>query len=726
MDGFDEFIKSILDSHGYKEIESFNEKLKCLRGCIKDWVKLKKDAMKSRASVIKEKVGVIEEKLDVAVAVEDERNERLSLLQELCDITNLEDKDVMQKEPSIIKNAFKEFYRVKFASNNLSTHMPNINAEATLSNTDVEHIQRPILDDEIRTAVWECDLCLSIKSAFESEVLPNGTVSAFVTLIPKTVNPSCIKDYRPISLIGVQYKIISKILANRLALVIENIISKEQTTFIRERQIFDGPMIVSEIVSWYKPKKKKLMLFNVDFEKTYDTVGNSDLNISHLFYADDAIILSDWNKDSLLNTLEVLNDFYLVSGLKINVMKSKLFGFGVNDSQINEFVQELGCSKGTFPFTYFGLPIGVNMSNVANWKVLEDRFRKKLSGWKVNVLSVGGRLILKKLVLGTSHDKGGLDVGNLRPFNYGLLFKWIWRFVSSPNAIWSSIIAALYGVNAGLDGKPICCKGIWYNIVNSFSKVRNKGLLPSNVLRVKVGDGSSIKFWKDNWTGNGPLKEKYGRLCHLDEEEDCLLMDRCNSQGWQWAWIRDIGPRNKAKLLDLINEVDVTRQYIDEKMLLTNTLETRWVKWLPRKINILLWRVALDRLPTRLNLSRRGLEIEDIGFILCDAYMKSSNHLLFECQLAADIWRKVRLWTDVALPSFSNWLDFVVWYDGWRVKEETKLELYVIVAALIWHVWRFRNSVLFPGDVMKKNLLFDSICSFSFSWICSRGKVNVS
>ncbi|XP_071695038.1 uncharacterized protein [Rutidosis leptorrhynchoides] len=130
-------------------------------------------------------------------------------------------------------------------------------------------------------------------------------------------------------------------------------------------------------------------------------VNNSKIIVSHLFYADDAVIILDWNRDSLLNTLQVFNDFYRFSGLNINIAKSHLFGLGVQDAVLEDFVHEFSCSKGKFPLTYLGLPVGVNMNTTSSWKPLCDRFCKKLSGWKANMLAIGGRYTLLKSVLGS-------------------------------------------------------------------------------------------------------------------------------------------------------------------------------------------------------------------------------------------------------------------------------------------------------------------------------------
>ena len=102
---------------------------------------------------------------------------------------------------------------------------------------------------------------------FTSSKMPVGATSAFITLLPKVKNPIFIKDYRPISLIRLQYKTVSKTLANQLAYVVNNIVNREQSMFIVGCQILDGPLILSEIIDWYKQFNEKMMIFKVDFEK---------------------------------------------------------------------------------------------------------------------------------------------------------------------------------------------------------------------------------------------------------------------------------------------------------------------------------------------------------------------------------------------------------------------------------------------------------------------------
>ncbi|GKF79583.1 RNA-directed DNA polymerase, eukaryota, reverse transcriptase zinc-binding domain protein [Tanacetum coccineum] len=96
------------------------------------------------------------------------------------------------------------------------------------------------------------------------------------------------------------------------------------------------------------------------------TINNSNINISHLFYADDIIITSEWNARELDNIIRVLHIFYLVSGLKINIHKSNIYGIGVNEEEVYFMANNAGCISGILPFTYLGLPIGSNMKSIAS------------------------------------------------------------------------------------------------------------------------------------------------------------------------------------------------------------------------------------------------------------------------------------------------------------------------------------------------------------------------
>ncbi|MCH82432.1 cysteine-rich receptor-like protein kinase [Trifolium medium] len=85
-------------------------------------------------------------------------------------------------------------------------------------------------------------------------------------------SPQRLNEFRPISLVGSLYKILAKVLANRLRLVIGSVISESQTTFVKDRHILDRILIANEVVDEARKSNKELMLFQVDFEKANDSV----------------------------------------------------------------------------------------------------------------------------------------------------------------------------------------------------------------------------------------------------------------------------------------------------------------------------------------------------------------------------------------------------------------------------------------------------------------------
>ncbi|GJY77774.1 RNA-directed DNA polymerase, eukaryota [Tanacetum coccineum] len=202
------------------------------------------------------------------------------------------------EDPLGIKDAFITFFEQKFQKVEVVNIVNRSPSYKSLSSDQNTFLDSSVSVSEIKNAIWDCgsdkspgpdgftfaffkefwnmlksDVVDFVQHFFNSGTLPRGCNTSFITLIPKVPNPMVVSDFRPISLIGAQYKIIAKVLANRLARVIDTIISQEQSAFIKHRQILDGPLMVNEVIQWCKRKKSKLMVFKIDFEKAFDSIS---------------------------------------------------------------------------------------------------------------------------------------------------------------------------------------------------------------------------------------------------------------------------------------------------------------------------------------------------------------------------------------------------------------------------------------------------------------------
>ena len=97
--------------------------------------------------------------------------------------------------------------------------------------------------------------------------------SAFITLLPKKEDASNIKDYRPISLVHSVAKLITKILANRLAGRLDQLVSPNQSAFIKGRFILDNFMLVHHTTKFLHQQKQARILMKLDINKAFNSVS---------------------------------------------------------------------------------------------------------------------------------------------------------------------------------------------------------------------------------------------------------------------------------------------------------------------------------------------------------------------------------------------------------------------------------------------------------------------
>ncbi|GJW27992.1 RNA-directed DNA polymerase, eukaryota [Tanacetum coccineum] len=806
--------------------------------------------------------------------------------------------------PVNVKKEFFDHFASRFCKPDKPTASVLLDFLNQISYEQRAYLESDVTNAEIKKAVWECgidnapgpngftfgffrhfwylvdiEVFEAVRYFFNFSDLPKGCNSSFIALIPKIPDANLVKDFRPIILIGSIYKIIAKILTNRLVGVLGGIINEVQSAFIKDRQILDGPFILNEVMSWCKRKKKQTLLFKVDFEKAYDSVrwdflddilskfgfgekwrkwihcclhsskgsiiinGSPTeefqfgkglkqgdplspflfllvmetlhisfqrvvdegmyqgikvgglINLSHMFYADDAVFVGEWSESNISSLIHVLDCFHKVSGLKINMSKSKLMGIEVEAGKVSRAAVKLGCLVLKAPFLYLGSYVGGDMHRLQSWEDIVDRVRRRLSKWKMKMLSIGGRLTLIKSVLGSmpifhmsmfkvptgilrilesirgkffnGHETyckkaswvqwnkvlapkviGGLGISSLYALNRGLLFKWVWRFFAHESTLWSRVVKAIHGDDGNIDG--VSRKGVntcWTSIINEVKVLANKGINLMSFMQKKMGNGLSTLFWEDGWCEGGKFKERFPRAYALENlkritvgsklTQPCLThsfrriprggleesqveelskvvqtVELNNSQD-KWSWS-----------LNTVGEYTVAsaRYLIDVRLLPKGELKTRWIRYVPIKVNTFAWKVMTNSIPTRFNISRRGIDIESLACVNCDVGIESTNHLFFACDMAKKISKLIARWWDVPFMDFDSYGEWRSWIDNVKMPKKNKNMFEGIFFVMWWLLWNFRNKKMFEDKSYSKASFFDEVICKSYYWCRYRSK----
>eukprot|EP00253_Pinus_taeda_P005844 PITA_05844 len=174
--------------------------------------------------------------------------------------------------------------------------------ECKLSEEHNQELDQDITEEEIRAATfsmqqdkapgpdgftvafyrqhWETikkDFIRMIKNVFRNHKLGENTKSSHIALIPKEANPLSFDRFHPISLCNVSYKIITKILANRLKKVLPLLISENQGGFVPSRQITENVILIQEAIHSSNNRGEQRMIIKLDMANAFDRVDQSFL-----------------------------------------------------------------------------------------------------------------------------------------------------------------------------------------------------------------------------------------------------------------------------------------------------------------------------------------------------------------------------------------------------------------------------------------------------------------
>ncbi|RVW94174.1 putative ribonuclease H protein [Vitis vinifera] len=415
--------------------------------------------------------------------------------------------------------------------------------------------------------------CLLLRRKFTEEVVDlfkeffeYGSFSkclntTFLVLIPKKGGAEDLGDFRHISLLGGLYKLLAKVLANRLKKVLRKMGfgSRWRDWMWWCISTAKFSILINGVPAGFFSNSKGLRqgdpLSPYLFVLGFGGEGGVELNVSHLLFADDTII-------------------FLQSGKRAS-NQSKL-DLGV----LEELAAELGCKLGALPTVYLGLPLGAHHKTSSSWDGVEERMRRRLAQWKRQYISKGGRITLIKSTLASipiyflsliripkavtkriekiqrdflwgggslerkAHlikwkvvcspkEERGLGIRKIDLLNKALLGKWVWRYAYEKENLWKMVIGVKYGQEGcGWRTKDVCEPygvGLWKEIMKEADWCWES-------IDFKVGRGLEFCFWTDKWCGNEALSQIFPQLFTLAGHRNAKVSEVWDSSLGQGSW----------------------------------------------------------------------------------------------------------------------------------------------------------------------------------------------
>ncbi|RVX12696.1 putative ribonuclease H protein [Vitis vinifera] len=447
--------------------------------------------------------------------------------------------------------------------------------------------------------------------------------------------------------------------------------------------------------------------------------------------------------------------FEAISRLKVNLSKTEAIPVG-EDILMETLASVLGCKIGSLPTSYLGLPLGAPYKSTRVWDVVEERFRKRLSLWKMQYLSKGDRLTLLKSTLSSlptyflslflipkrvcarlekiqrdflwgggalenrphlvswkvicaAKKDGGLGIRSLAIFNKALLGKWLWRFANENESLWKQIISRKYDLQDG----GWCSKG----------------------------KDTRVKFWKDLWYENQSLEDAFPILFNLSINKEGWVVEAweedgvgkafpilfnlsINKEGWVTeAWEKDgvgsswglrfnrhLNDWEVGKVKNLLNKLHplTIRRGVDDLL-----------QWKENKNGIFSvkasffgWEAAWSRLLTIDQMKRFGWSIPNRCY-LCKNEEETIDHLLLFCEKAKMLWLMIfSLFGVQWVMHYSVRRNLLGWHGSFVGKKREKAWRAALLY-LMWTIWKERNRKAFD-EVERNDQEIKSIFLYTF------------
>ncbi|XP_012448836.1 uncharacterized protein LOC105772032 [Gossypium raimondii] len=412
-------------------------------------------------------------------------------------------------------------------------------------------------------------------------------------------------------------------------------IDEAQGAFILGRQISDNTLIAYEVIHFLKMKKKGKhgnFALKLDLSKAYDRVERDFLAriLSRLGFHQDCF--GDTSAEGVCSVRNILKDYELVLGQKINLGKSLIyFGANVGEAIRSSIIDIMGVKRETNPEKYLSLPMMVGRKKRWAFSNFADHFRKRIAGWSFRYLSMGGKEVFIKVVLQALPIYIMQCFALLKTFCHqleGILNKFWWANNKTSKGIhWSTWSAlCLPKVYGGMGFRDLCLFNKALLAKQNDPWIRGPGngrlLVHSMDINWTIVD-QFLNDESDTWK-----KEVIYRLFD-DKQARCILNIPLAGSGSSdmLVWWHDASGEYSVKsgyrslLTNVIQQTVTTGHTIENYK---NIFTSIWDLQIPAKMKIHLWSLFKNYVPHFLNLVQRRLHV-DSSYVQDSSFYKTKG-----------------------------------------------------------------------------------------------------
>ncbi|GLT33058.1 hypothetical protein SLA2020_076770 [Shorea laevis] len=139
------------------------------------------------------------------------------------------------------------------------------------------------------------------------------------------------------------------------------------------------------------------------------------------------------------------------------------------------------------------------------------------------------------------------------------------------------------------------------------------------------------------------------------------------------------------------NFLDVSSPCLDD-----NSCSLIWNPLVPSRISFLIWRLLLNRLPTKDNLLIKGVNLtSNPNCVFCGAYLEDANHVFAKCRWSQHLWSRICYWWGFSFVSPDNVSTILHQLSSLRVPRKARSYWNLTISTTAWAIWLSRNNIIF-------------------------------